>query len=168
MVIWLVMLAGGVGGGLWLDRHFFPALHNNLWFHLGSFIIGFVLLKGVLAVSRNTGRTLARYGREGNIPRMETNRLVTEGVYQYMRHPMHLGLLFFPFAVAFLSGSVSFILFIAPVEAIFILLMIRWVEEPEALRKFGEAYRKYQKQTPWFCLKKECLAALFRKVEKTI
>ncbi len=166
LAVWLVMLGGGVWGGLTLDRLWFPALHASGWFHLVSFAVGFVLLKLVITVSRNTGRTLAKYGREGNLPRMETNRLVTQGVYGTMRHPMHLGLLFFPFAVAFMAGSPAFILVIAPAEALFMLLMIKWVEEPEALRKFGEAYRLYRKETPGFCLKKACLKALFQKVNK--
>ncbi len=166
MIVWMVMLAGGIWGGLLLDRQWFPKLYNNLWVHLTGFIIGLILLKMVITISRNTGRTLAKYGREGTLPRMETNRLVTSGIYQHMRHPMHLGLLFFPFAFAFLAGSPSFVLVIAPAEAVFMLLMIKWVEEPEALRKFGEIYRHYMKQTPWFCVKKECLKALFQKVKK--
>ncbi len=166
MFVWFVMLVGGIWGGLLLDGRLFPCLHGNLWFHLVSFLLGLGLLRLVMTVSRNTGRTLAKYGRRGELPRMETNRLVTEGVYQFMRHPMHLGLLLFPFSFAFLAGSPSFVLFIAPVEVIFMLLMIKWVEEPEALRKFGNAYRTYQETTPWFCLRKTCLKALLQKVEK--
>ena len=167
LVIWLIMLAGGVWGGLLLDRQLFPVIYRSPEAHLVGFIIGFFLLKTVMTVSRNTGRTLAKYGREGELPRMETNRLVTKGVYLYMRHPMHLGLLLFPFAIAFMAGSPSFILIIAPSEVIFMLLMIKWVEEPEAIRKFGAAYLKYAQHTPWFCLKRSCLQALFNKVGKT-
>ncbi len=166
IVIWVVMLGGGVWGGLLLDRHWFPGLKGNLWFHVASFVTGFILLRMVMTVSRNTGRTLARYGRQGKLARMETNRLVTEGPYRHMRHPMHLGLLFFPLAFAFLAGSPSFILIIAPAEALFMLLMIKWVEEPEAIRKFGDEYREYMHHTPWFCFTKVCLRALFQKVEK--
>ncbi len=165
MVIWVIMLAGGTAAGWFLDQKWFPAAYHSLWFHLISFMAGMVLLKWVMRVSRNTGRTLAKYGRKGNIPRMETNVLVTRGVYRYMRHPMHLGLLFFPLAVALLAGSPSFILVIAPAEILFMLLMIKMVEEPEALRKFGAAYRRYRQQTPGFCFRKECLKALLRKVD---
>ena len=166
IVVWLVMLGGGTWGGLVLDSKLFSHLYGNLWMHLVGFFIGIGVLKLVMTVSRNTGRTLARYGREGELPRMETNRLVTEGAYRYMRHPMHLGLLLFPFAFAFLAGSPSFVLIIAPLEAVFMLFMIKWVEEPEAIRKFGDAYLDYQKKTPWFCLKPSCLKVLFDKIEK--
>ena len=166
IIVWLVMLGGGIWGGYVLDSKLFPTLCGNLWIHIIGIVIGFGLLQLVMVVSRNTGRTLSKYGRKGDLPRMETNRLVKEGVYQYMRHPMHLGLLLFPFVFAFLAGSPSFVLIIAPCELLFMLLMIKWVEEPEAVRKFGNAYLEYKKSTPWFCLKKNCLRALFEKVEK--
>ncbi len=166
MAVWLLMLAGGVAGGWWLDQKWFPALYDSLWFHGVSFIAGLYVLKMVMRVSRNTGQTLAKYGRKGTLPRMETNVLVSRGVYRYMRHPMHLGLLFFPLAVALLAGSPSFILVIAPAEMLFMLLMIKVVEEPEAMRKFGDAYRRYREQTPGFCFRKECLKALLQKVAK--
>lgn len=166
MLVWLVFLVGGIWGGLSLDRILFPAVYRSLWFHMAGFLVGLGLLRLVMTVSRNTGRTLAKYGREGKLPRMETNRIVTAGVYRYMRHPMHLGLLFFPFAFAFLVGSPSFVFMIAPAEAILILLLIKWIEEPEAIRKFGTEYLNYMSQTPWFCFKRECLYALLKKVEK--
>ena len=166
IIIWVIMLPGGIWAGIFLDKILFPAVYTNLWFHLAGFMVGLGLLKIVMTVSRNTGRMLAKYGREGELPRMETNKLVTEGVYKQMRHPMHLGLLLFPFAFAFLAGSPSFILIIAPLEVLFILLMIKWVEEPEAIAKFGDEYLDYMKSTPWFCFRKECLKMLLRKVEK--
>jgi len=166
IIVWLLMLVGGVLGGLMLDKILFPDIYNNLWVHLFSFVIGLLLLKMVMAISRNTGRTLASHGREGELPRMETNRLVQQGVYKVMRHPMHLGLMLFPLSIAFLAGSPSFILIIAPVEIVFMLLMIKLIEEPEAISKFGDEYHDYIKQTPWFCFRAECLKLLFQKVKR--
>lgn len=166
IIIWLIMLIGGVLGGLWLDKCLFSKLYGSLWYHLISFLIGALLLIVVVIISRNTGRTLAKYGRKGELPRMETNCLVKTGVYEYMRHPMHLGLLLFPFTFAFLSGSISFVIIIAPLEVVFMLMMIKFVEEPEAMAKFGDEYQIYMKTTPSFCFKKKCLQALFRKVKK--
>ncbi len=164
--VWIMFLFGGVFLGFYLDNKFFKFSYNNIWLHIIFFIIGLFILKIVLKISKNTGRTLAKYGRQGNIPRMETNRLVTNGVYNYMRHPMHLGLMLFPFAVAFLTGLLSFILIIAPIEVIIILIMIKFIEEPEAYKKFGKQYLDYIKQTPAFCLKKECIKALLSNVDK--
>ncbi len=161
--IWLLMLGGGLALGLYLDRLFFRNFLFNLWFHIASFILGFVVLKVVLRISKNTGRYLAAKGREGAIPRLQTNKLVTDGIYACMRHPMHFGLLFFPISIALLAGSISFILFIAPLEMVFMILMIFLVEEKEAIQKFGDAYRIYQKNTPFFSVKKECLKKLLQK-----
>ena len=163
---WIIMLLGGGALGLWLDRRwFYPWLMNPI-FHMVSFVIGFLFLRLVFRASRNTGRWLAQMGRQGDLPRMETNRLVTTGYYECMRHPMYFGLLLFPFAFAFLLGSVAFILFIAPAEALLMILMIKLIEEPGAIRKFGDAYRDYRQKTPMFSLRWNCIKKLFQR-EKT-
>jgi protein-S-isoprenylcysteine O-methyltransferase Ste14 len=156
MLIWMLMLIGGSVLGIWLDLRWFHALFVNPVFHLVTLVVGVLLLRLVMRASRHTGRLLARMGREGDIPRLETNKLVTTGVYGCMRHPMHFGLLFFPWSVALILGSPSFILFIAPLEMLFMVVMIKLVEEPEAIRKFGDDYREYQKQVPMFNLRHVC------------
>ncbi|MEA3307946.1 MAG: isoprenylcysteine carboxylmethyltransferase family protein [Chloroflexota bacterium] len=160
MFIWVVMLFGGSALSLWWDWRWAHSLLVSPLFHLATLAAGIFLLRWVLQVSRHTGRLLARQGREGDIPRMETNRLVTTGVYACMRHPMHLGLLFFPWAVALILGSPFFIGVSAPLEMLFMLAMIKFVEEPEAIRKFGAAYREYQQQVPMFNFHLSCLRQL--------
>ena len=98
MLIWVLMLIGGGALGIWLDWRWFHALFVNPVFHLTTLVVGVLLLRLVMRASRHTGRLLARMGREGDIPRLETNKLVTTGVYGCMRHPMHFGLLFFPWS----------------------------------------------------------------------
>lgn len=160
-LIWFIFLIGGAALGILLDLHLFSALWHNIWFHLGTLLPGLLFLRAVMIISRNTGRYLARHGREGNIPRMTTNRLVTTGIYSCMRHPMHLGLLLFPWSVALIIGSTGFILIIAPLEMLLILALIKWVEEPEAIRKFGKEYLDYKNRVPMFSLRKKCLKMLF-------
>jgi protein-S-isoprenylcysteine O-methyltransferase Ste14 len=160
--IWVVFIIGGSIGGFIIDRRFFYEIwHNSVW-HIVSFIFGIILLRIVMKISRNTGKTLSKHGREGDIPRMETNKLVKEGVYGCMRHPMHLGLILFPVSIAFIMGSISFILLIAPVEIILIIIMIYLIEEPEAIKKFGEEYYEYKKSVPFFNFKPECLKKLIQ------
>ncbi len=166
LLMWILMLFGGGALGIWLDVRWFPALFSSPVFHLASFALGVALLRLVLKISRNTGRYLARMGREGDLPRSETNKLVTEGMYGCMRHPMHLGLFLFPWAIALILGSPTFILLIAPLEVLFMLLMIKIMEEPEAIRKFGDAYREYRKRTPMFSLRPDCLRLLLEEQEK--
>ena len=166
LTVWLLFLVGGGFLGYYLDNKYFEIISTDIVFHAISFVFGFAVLLLTLRISRNTGRTLAKFGREGDLPRMDTNRFVNQGMYKYMRHPMHLGLMLFPVSVALLLGSVSFILFIAPAEIILMLMMIRLIEEPEAIRKFGDDYRTYAKYTSPFCFKKRCLKALLKRVEK--
>ena len=90
--------------------------------------------------------------------------LVTDGLYALMRHPMHLGLLFFPLSVALLVGSPSFILIIAPLEMLLMVVMIKTLEEPEAIAKFGDAYREYRENVPMFCVRIACIRALLTPV----
>ncbi len=161
IIVWIIMLFGGASLSFFLDKKFFPTLLSSPVFHAITFLAGLIMLKAVITISKVTGRTLAKYGRQGDIPRMETNRLVTQGVYSKMRHPMHLGLMFFPLSIALLLGLPSFIFFIAPAEMLFILAMVFLVEEPEAKRKFGQAYEQYSKEVPRFCLRPDCLKALF-------
>ncbi len=160
ILMWLAMLLGGAVVCIHFDKKYFLDWFNNLYFHIATIIPGYFLLKLVLKISRNTGRLLAEKGREGNIPRMQTNRLVTDGVYARMRHPMHLGLLFFPLAFALLLGSPSFIFILAPIEVLLMIVLIKFVEEKEAEKKFGQAYRDYKKQTPMFCLSLKCVKEL--------
>jgi protein-S-isoprenylcysteine O-methyltransferase Ste14 len=156
------MIFGGATLGFYMDSLFFPLLVRSILFHLITLILGGFLLFMVLKISRNTGKILAKFGREGDLPRMETNVLVKEGPYKYMRHPMHLGLFFFPLSIALILGSPAFIFFIAPLELLFMLIMVKLVEEPEAREKFGDAYDQYVVETPGFCFKPECIMSLFR------
>ena len=161
--IWFLFLIRGSILGVFLDNLWFISIWKNPFFHLISFFIGAIFLFLVLRISKNTGRFLARNGRKGELSRMQTNILVQEGMYAHMRHPMHLGLMLFPMAVALLLGSLSFILVIAPLEIILIITMIYLIEEPEAINKFGQAYKDYKKTTPAFCFTKACLKILIQK-----
>ena len=158
--IWLFFIIGGAILSIHFDKIYFAEVFNNTRWHFISFIPGYFLLKAVLKASRNTGRYLAAEGREGTIPRLQTNRLVTTGVYACMRHPMHLGLLFFPLAFAFLLGSPTFILIVAPLEMLLMIVLIKLIEEPQAEKKFGDSYRQYKKEVPFFNFSADCIRQL--------
>lgn len=161
--IWILFLFGGAIFGIWADLACCPLLFHDFYFHLISLLLGLWLMRLVVNASRNTGRYLAKYGKHGDIPKFETNRLVTTGYYACMRHPMHFGLLFFPLAWALMVGSITFIVIITPTEMLLMILMIKLFEEKEALQKFGKAYLEYSQKTPMFSLNIRCLKALFSK-----
>jgi len=79
-----------------------------------------------------------------------------------MRHPMLFGLTLLPLGWALLLGSPTFITVIAPLEMLFIVIMVIVFEEREVKRKFGEAYERYRHKVPMVSFKRECLKALFK------
>jgi protein-S-isoprenylcysteine O-methyltransferase Ste14 len=163
IIMWLIMVFGGAFLSIYFDYEYFKDLFYNLTFHTITFILGFILLRLVIKASKNTGRYLKENGREGNIPRLQTNKLVTDGLYGCMRHPMHFGLMFFFLAFALLIGSPVFIFIIAPSEMLFMIIMIKLFEEKEAFKKFGQDYLEYKKNVPFYSIKKECLMMLLKK-----
>ena len=160
ITVWIIFIFGGLITGIFLDIKLFPNIWYSWVWHIIFFIFGIFILRLVLIISRNTGRTLAKYGRKGELERMQTNRLVKKGIYSCMRHPMHLGLFLFPLSFAFLIGSLSFIIIIAPIEILLMLIMIFTIEEPEATKKFGKEYTDYKKEIPAFNFKPKCLKKL--------
>jgi protein-S-isoprenylcysteine O-methyltransferase Ste14 len=75
-------------------------------------------------------------------------RLVTRGVYRYLRHPVYMGIdmtLFGLFlAVGSTYGMIYFVVVVVPLNIIRSRL-----EEKALLQKFGDSYKSYRQQT-WF------------------
>ncbi|ACM92131.1 hypothetical protein NAMH_0958 [Nautilia profundicola AmH] len=161
IIIWLILIFGGIALSLYLDLRYFKNLLLNPFFHVFTLPLGYFILKFAFHAAAVGGRELKRKGREGDIPRLETNRLVTSGIYECTRHPMLFGLMLLPLGVALFLGLPSFIFFIAPLEALFIFVMVITLEEKEAYMKFGEEYLKYKEKTPLFPKTKECFKKLF-------
>ncbi len=164
IVLWLVMLIGGAAYSLMRD--WYTPIFSNILFHVISALFGIVVLKLAFRAAANGGRELTK-GRIGDIPRLETNRLVTTGIFSCMRHPMLFGLTLLPLGWALLLGSPTFITIVAPAEMLFIMLMVLIFEEMEVKRKFGEKYEAYKQEVPMVSFSKTCLKTLFRGKEKT-
>ncbi len=129
-------------------------------------VAGLALLAVVLRAAAVTGRYLAVYGKPRGGRFGEIGRLVREGPYGCMRHPMHLFLSMFPLSVALLLCSPAAIA-AAIVEMILILLMAVKVDERESLARFGEEYERYRREVPAFNLSPRCLwLALARRPPK--
>jgi protein-S-isoprenylcysteine O-methyltransferase Ste14 len=163
IILWFAMLFGGAFVSLRIDQNT-PLFHNG-WFHLLSAIIGIFIIILAFRSAGNGGRELTK-GRVGDIPRLETNKLVTTGIYSCMRHPMLFGLTLLPLGWAFLIGSPTFITTIAPCEMLFIVFMVIVFEEREVKQKFNQEYEVYRKKVPLVSFKKKCLKMLFAKQNK--
>ena len=48
------------------------------------------------------------------------------------------------------------------------MVMIKLIEELEAIKKFGEEYKKYMRKVPILSLKWKCLKMIFEKQPKNI
>ncbi len=159
--LWGVLLIGGLYISIKQDIIQHAVLFHNIIFHCLSFAIGLILIYFAFKASARGGRELAKEGRSGDLARLETDTLVTSGIYAKMRHPMLFGLMLIPPGLAFLVGSPTFILLIAPLELLFIALMTLIFEEMECRIKFGKAYKTYAQKVPMVCIKKSCLKELF-------
>ena len=77
-----------------------------------------------------------------------TSRLVTTGVYAYIRHPMYASLLYLAWGVFFKRPFwISGVLVLAATA--FLVLTAR-VEEVEDVRYFGDDYGSYMRRTKMF------------------
>jgi len=158
--LWVTMLFCGAYIGIKTDVN--SQLFRSIAFHLLSATFGIFITFLAFRAAAKGGRELSK-GREGEIPRLETNRLVTSGIYSCMRHPMLFGLTLLPLGWALLLGSPTFILFIAPLEMLFIVFMVTVFEEMEVKKKFLKEYEAYKEQVPMVNLSKKCLRELFTK-----
>ncbi len=160
IVLWLMMLLGGAVAAYVNDRD--SALFYDPAFHLVTAILGIFVIAMAFRAAGNGGRELSS-GRVGDLPRLETNRLVTSGIYGCMRHPMLFGLTLLPLGWALLLGLPTFIVLIAPLEMLFIIIMVVIFEEMEVRHKFGDDYRAYARRVPMVSFSFSCLKELFGK-----
>jgi protein-S-isoprenylcysteine O-methyltransferase Ste14 len=110
-------------------------------------IISWVLLILSILVAAIGFQTLYSKGKPTD--QMEnTSKLITTGVYKYIRHPMYLSLILVGFGV--LAKDCGYLqCFFAIINFIALIFTAR-VEEKEMIIKFGEDYRIYMKKTKMF------------------
>jgi protein-S-isoprenylcysteine O-methyltransferase Ste14 len=77
------------------------------------------------------------------------NRLVSSGLYAFVRHPQYLGLFIALFGEGVVHWPTLFSVGLFPVIVVAYYLLAR-KEERTMLVKFGEEYRTYMRQVPMF------------------
>jgi protein-S-isoprenylcysteine O-methyltransferase Ste14 len=77
-----------------------------------------------------------------------TTHLVTNGIYQYIRHPLYASLLYLTWGIFFKSPSLL-VGCLAIVSTAF-LYATASADESECLEKFGSEYSEYMKKTKMF------------------
>ena len=162
ILLWVFMLVGGAIYAYFKDIN--NPLFHNIYFHISTLVLGILVISISFKAAANGGRALKEYGRVGDIPRLETNKLAKEGIYACMRHPMLFGLTLLPLGWALILGLPTFIFILAPLEMIFIIIMVLTLEEREAIAKFDGDYIAYKRKVPAFSL--QCIKKLLGKKQK--
>jgi protein-S-isoprenylcysteine O-methyltransferase Ste14 len=114
-------------------------------------IVSLVLVLDAVRLFRRVGRPQHSTDNSGEYTIEQTTRLVSVGVYRWIRHPMYSSLLLVTWAIFLKAPSV-----IATAEAVIatgFLVATARADEREDIVKFGEAYVEYMRGTrrfvPW-------------------
>ncbi|UCF62664.1 MAG: isoprenylcysteine carboxylmethyltransferase family protein, partial [bacterium] len=77
-------------------------------------------------------------------------KLVRTGPYGYIRNPMLTGVFLILVGLGFFINSFSLVLFFTPLFVLINVWELKRIEEPELIRRLGEEYIKYRRETPMF------------------
>ena len=104
---------------------------------------GYLRFKARLQLKKRAG--FSSLVSTGRLQIVEGHRLVTDGLYERVRHPIYLAETLRNFGFVLIFSSIYGVLFIA-LGTIFLLFRIR-TEERMLVGVFGEDYREYQRNT---------------------
>lgn len=113
------------------------------WYQVISWVLLFASLVPVIY-----GFLLLRSAGKPEVSFEATTRLVTQGIYHYIRHPLYASLLYLAWGIFFKSPSLLDGC-IAAVATAFLYATAR-ADENECLVKFGGEYAEYMKATKMF------------------
>jgi protein-S-isoprenylcysteine O-methyltransferase Ste14 len=109
-----------------------------------TFFIGCLVIYGGLYIMIHTISLFIRIGKGTLAPWSPTKKLVTSGMYGYVRNPMILGVLVVLIGESVLLCSLKILLWAViffVINNIYFLIY----EEPDLERRFGDEYRDYKK-----------------------
>lgn len=90
---------------------------------------------------------MAYLGKSLNVlPEPRGTRVVTRGVYQYLRHPVYAGITLTLFGLFLACGSTAGMVYLFIIVIPLNLLRAR-LEESALIRQYGETYRSYKRRT---------------------
>ena len=146
LVIFFGIVVLFVFASIWLDKWLACLRFGSTWWSLGLgwllTIVGwFIMFWPVIAFFRTRGTP---------VPFNPPPKLITNGLYAYVRNPMILGLFIFMLGLGVLLGSLSLIFIFTPLFIVLNVLYIKAIEEKEMEKKFGREYLEYKKRVPMF------------------
>jgi protein-S-isoprenylcysteine O-methyltransferase Ste14 len=156
LIYWLILtgasVAGGIAADIIMQTEPFPLLVRFLG------LAGMVLAHFPL---KRTGKLLKLMGESTEWGC--TNRLVTQDLYQCVRHPHHIGVGIFMASLGLLIGYPWSFLIITIIQWSWVLGFLFLVEEQELVGKFGAEYKAYCQQVPMLIPKPLCVLRVLSK-----
>jgi len=76
--------------------------------------------------------------------------LVTTGPYRFSRNPMLTGVFFLLFGIGFAIRSLSLVVLFTPLFMLANIWELKKIEEPELVKRLGNAYIGFRERTPMF------------------
>ena len=114
----------------------------------GFLIISIILLVMSLSTLNRAGKPDQTRADDTLLGLEKTTKLVTSGIYHYIRHPMYSSLLFLGLGIFFKAPALwGFVLLILVIIS---LVLTANAEEAEDIQYFGDTYRDYMKRTRKF------------------
>jgi protein-S-isoprenylcysteine O-methyltransferase Ste14 len=107
-------------------------------------IIGLLLFITGLTIALVAVGTLKRFYLSTLVIR-EGHRLISHGIYRYMRHPIYFGVIMMCFGAPVYAPSLYGFFVMSALIPLF-LIRIR-IEEAMLIEEFGDAYRSYKEET---------------------
>jgi protein-S-isoprenylcysteine O-methyltransferase Ste14 len=77
-------------------------------------------------------------------------KLVTSGPYRFVRNPMLTGVFLLLFGIGFGINSAALVVVFTPLYVLVNVWELKKIEEPELLKRLGDEYVEYRRQTPMF------------------
>jgi protein-S-isoprenylcysteine O-methyltransferase Ste14 len=87
-------------------------------------------------------------GKGTPVPVVPTRHFLQNGPYRFVRNPMMLGFFIYLFGWVLYWNRWGSLIAAASIEAL-LYIEIKFIEEPELTRRFGDAYRAYKKEVPF-------------------
>ena len=84
------------------------------------------------------------------VPLNPPPKVVKTGPYRYVRNPMLGGVFLMLLGIGFVVNSVSMVFFFTPLYVVINVWELKRIEEPELIKRLGDEYIEYRRQTPMF------------------
>jgi len=130
----------------WVDKWLHLPYLPDAWWRYA--LAGIIFFAGIALGATTVTKFFSTRGTP--VPTSPPPKLITNGLYGCIRNPMALGMLLILEGLGFYYGSLSLIVFFAPLPVVLYVLYIKAVEEPELEMRFGKEYVEYKKRVPMF------------------